>query len=148
MSYKSIFLALVLVTLSGCAVYGGNTGYGHRGYDRGHSTTYYQVQRQPVYVVPQPQRYNVYRDHGHHYEHRRQPTRYYVPAPQPRYYHSAKSPHYREHRVDHSQARWEGRRERDDDNRQQRHRQQRHDQQRGAERHSDERRGWERQRNQ
>lgn len=147
MNSKSILLLLVLVSLSGCAVYGGNAGYGHRGYDRGYTTTYYQVQRQPVYVVQQPQRYKVYRDDSRHHDHRRQPTRYYVPAPQPRHYHGAKSPNYHERRVDHAQARWEGRRERDDDNRQQRHRQQRYEQPSRAERNRDEPRGWERQRN-
>ena len=142
MTSKSIFLVLVLVSLSGCAVYGGNTGYGHRGYDRGHTATYYRVQRQPVYVVPQPQRYKAYRGDARHYHQHPQPIRYYVPAPQSRHYHSAKSAGYREQRLDHAQARWDNRRERDDHNRQQRYRQEQHDQLRGSKRNSDERRGW------
>ena len=138
MSYKSILLALLVLSVSGCAVYGGGSGYGHRGYDRGHSTTYYQVQRYPVYVVPQP-RYKAHQHDGRRYDDYRQPSRYYVPAP-----------HSRHYQVAQPYARWDGRRDRDTSRKYQQHqqpRQQRHNEQRGGDRHEDNQRGWERQRN-
>jgi hypothetical protein len=150
MSYKSMLLALLVLSLSGCAVYGGDSGYGQRSYDRGHSTTYYQVQRSPVYVVPQ-QRYPAYRHDGRRYDDQRHPPRYYVPAPQPRHYQTHKyQPHQYQNRPDyrvtHPRAGWEGRRDRDLRG-YQLPRQQHHDAQRGGERRGDNRRGWERQRN-
>ncbi|MGG5872079.1 hypothetical protein [Pseudomonas peli] len=145
MSYKSMLLALLVLSLSGCAVYGGGSGYGHRGYDRGPSTTYYQVQRYPVYVVPQPQRYD---DHRH-------PPRYYVPAPKPRHYQTHKYQKRHDYRVTQPRAGWDGRRDRDHSRNHQQQRPQRHDVLRNADRRGDDRRegrrderkGWERQRN-
>ncbi|MCZ4324034.1 hypothetical protein [Pseudomonas anguilliseptica] len=148
MSYKSMLLALLVLTLSGCAVYGGGSGYGHRGYDRGHSNTYYQVQRYPVYVVPQPQRYKAYQHDGRRYDDHRHPSRYYVPAPQPRHYQTHKYQKRHDYRVVQPQAGWDGRR---DHYRNHQQRAQRHDAQWGGERRGgdrrDDRKGWERQRN-
>jgi hypothetical protein len=151
MSYKSVLLALLVLSVSGCAVYGGGSGYGHRGYDRGHSSTYYQVQRYPVYVVPQPKRYKAYRHDGRHFDDRRQLPRDYVPAPQPRYYPSHTYSQQHDYRVAQPYAGWDGRRDRDSS----RGHKQRHDAkddgERRSERHGDDRRddrkGWERQRN-
>lgn len=139
MSYKSIFLALLLVSLSGCAAYG-DSGYGHRGYERGHSNTYYQVQRYPVYVVPQ--RYKAYRHDERHYDDHRQPPRYYAPAPQPRHYQAHRYQKNHDYRVTQPHAGWDGNRDRDYSRNHQPSRPQRHDVSRG-----DDRRGWERQRN-
>ena len=67
MSYKSIVVALLGLSLTGCAVYGGG-GYGHRGYDRGYTTVYYRTQPYPVYVVPRYERHGIrrrsYRGYG------------------------------------------------------------------------------------
>jgi hypothetical protein len=155
MSYKSMLLALLVLSLSGCAVYGGGSGYGHRGYDRGHSNTYYQVQRYPVYVVPQPQRYKAYHHGGRRYDDHRHPSRYYVPAPKPRHYQTHKYQNRHDYRVMQPRAGWDGRRDRDHSRNHQQQRPQRHDAQRGGERRGDDRRegrrdeskGWERQRN-
>ncbi|VXB26543.1 conserved exported hypothetical protein [Pseudomonas sp. 8BK] len=148
MSYKSMLLALLVLTLSGCAVYGDGSGYGHRGYDRGHSNTYYQVQRYPVYVVPQPQRYKAHQHDGRRYDDHRHPSRYYVPAPQPRHYQTHKYQKRHDYRVVQPQAGWDGRR---DHYRNHQQRAQRHDAQWRGERRGDDRRderkGWERQRN-
>jgi len=151
MSYKSMLLALLVLSLSGCAVYGGGSGYGHRGYDRGHSNTYYQVQRYPVYVVPQP-RYEAYHHDGRRYDEHRHPPRYYVPAAQPRHYQSNQYHKRHDYRVAQPYAGWDGRRDRDySRNNYHQQRAQRHDAQRGGERRGDDRRderkGWERQRN-
>lgn len=151
MLFKSMIIALLGLVLTGCAVYGGS-GYGHRGYDRGHSTTYYHVQRYPVYVVPQPQRYKVYSYDGRRYDDHRHPPRYYVPAPQSRHYQDRKRHAYR---MMQPHAGWDGHRDRDYSRSHQQPRQQRHDVQRGGERRGDDRRddrrderkGWERQRN-
>jgi hypothetical protein len=145
MSYKSMFLALLLVSLSGCAAYGGDSGYGYRGYERGHANTYYQVQRYPVYVVPQ-QRHQAYRYDGRRYDDHRQPPRYYVPAPQPRHYQTHKYQRGHDYRVTQPHAGWDGKRDRDYSRSHQQPRQQRHDAQRDPERSRDDRRGWERQR--
>lgn len=146
MSYKSMLLALLFVSLSGCAVYGGGSGYGHRSYDRHYSTSYYQVQRYPVYVVPQ-QRYPAYRHDGRRHEDYRQPPRYYVPAPPPRHYQPHTYQRRHDYRAVQPRAGWDNRpreyfRERPQ------HRQERYDGRRhGGEQRRDERRGWERQRN-
>ncbi|MFP6848723.1 MAG: hypothetical protein VCA57_08470 [Pseudomonas sp.] len=135
MSYKSIILAVLLVSLSGCAVYGG--GYGHPGYDRYYSTTYYQTQPYPVYVVPQ-QRYPAYR-----YDERRYaPPRHYVPAPPPRHYQSYKP----QGRADYRVAPPRAHNQRHDSGGQQQSRPSRNDVLRGANSRDDNRRGWERQR--
>ncbi|MDZ4336586.1 MAG: hypothetical protein U1A62_23200 [Pseudomonas sp.] len=151
MSYKSMLLALLVLSLSGCAVYGGGSGYGHRGYDRGHSSTYYQVQRYPVYVVPQPQRYKAYHHDGRRYDDHRHPSRYYVPAPQPRHYQTHKYQNRHDYRVTQPRAGWDGRRDRDHSRNHQQQRSQRHDAQWSGERRGgdrrDDRKGWERQRN-
>lgn len=145
MSYKSMLLALLVLSLGGCAVYGGGSGYGHRGYDRGHSHTYYQVQRYPVYVVPQPQRYRAYHHDGRRYGDHRHAPRYYVPAPQPRHYQTHQYQKRHDYRIVQPHAGWDGRRDH------YRNQQQRHDAQWGGERRGgdrrDERKGWERQRN-
>ncbi|MHA6492799.1 hypothetical protein ACX0MV_06055 [Pseudomonas borbori] len=82
MSYKSMLVALLGLSLTGCAVYGGEGGYGHRGYDRNHSTTYYHVQRYPVYVVPGHKRHHDYRHDRRRYDdYHRHAQRHYAPAP-------------------------------------------------------------------
>lgn len=141
MSYKSVLLALLLVSLSGCAVYGGGSGYGHRGYDRGHANTYYHVQRYPVYVMPHP-RYKVYHHDRRRYDDDRHPPRYYVPAPQPRHYQTHKYLKRHDYPAVQPHAGWDDRRDRDYSRGHQQSRQHRHDAPR-----RDDRRGWERQRN-
>nr|WP_298143006.1 hypothetical protein [uncultured Pseudomonas sp.] len=122
MSYKSIVVALLGLSLTGCAVYGGG-GYGHRGYDRGYTTVYYRTQPYPVYVVPRYERHdNHYRQH------------YYVRAPLPPRYQSPRHSDRHDYRIAQPQARWDDRRGRVDDRRHQQHSQGRYD---------DRRRGWE-----
>lgn len=155
MSYKSMLLALLVLSLSGCAVYGGGSGYGHRGYDRGHSNTYYQVQRYPVYVVLQPQRYKAYHHDGRRYDDHRHPSRYYLPTQKSRHYQAHKYQKRHDYRVLQPYAGWDGRRDRDHSRNHQQHWSPRHDAQWAGERRGDdrrdgqrdERRGWERQRN-
>ncbi|MDX1297347.1 MAG: hypothetical protein R3260_03765 [Pseudomonas sp.] len=150
MSYRAMLVAMLLVSLSGCAVYGGGSGYSHRGYDRGHSNTYYQVQRYPVYVVPQPQRYRAYRHDGRYYEDHRQPPRHYAPAPQSRHYQAHRYQKQHDYRVTPPRAGWDGSRDRDYSRSHKKSRQQRQDVQRDEERRGDDRRdekrGWERRR--
>lgn len=146
MSYKSMLLALLVLSLGGCAVYGGGSGYGHRGYDRGHSHTYYQVQRYPVYVVPQPKRYGAYHHDGRRYDDHRHAPRYYVPAPQPRHYQTHQYQKRHDYRIVQPHAGWDGRRDHYRNQQQQRHDAQWGGERRGGDRR-DERKGWERQRN-
>jgi hypothetical protein len=150
MTYKSMLLLLLFVSLSGCAVYGGG-GYGHREYDRGQSNTYYQVQRYPVFVLPQPQRSKNYRHDGQHSDDRRYSPRYYVPAPQPRHYQSHTYPQRHDYRVAQPYAGWDGRRDRDSSRGHKQRHAAEHDGERRFERRGDDRRdnweGWERQRN-
>jgi|GEM_PF-1365177 len=73
MSCKFLCVVLLSLSLGGCVAYGGG-GYGHRGYERHYSTTYYQVQRHPVYVVQYPRHKEIrYYDkrHGYHHDGRR-----------------------------------------------------------------------------
>ena len=121
MAYKSILVALLGLSLGGCAVYGG--GYGHRGYDRSYTTVYYRAPSYPVYVVPR------YERHDKHY-------RYYAPVPlSPRYQPERHSGH-RDYRFAQPQARWDDRRGRTNDG-------WRQHQQHSQGRHDDRRRGWE-----
>jgi hypothetical protein len=60
MPYKAMLLALLMLSVSGCAVYGGS-GYAHRvyyqdGYDQRHTNPYYRQPPHRVYAIP-PQRY-------------------------------------------------------------------------------------------
>ena len=150
MPYKTMLLALLLMSLSGCAVYGGGSGYGDHRYDRVHSSTYYQVQRYPVYAVPQPHRYKAYRHDGRRYDDHRQPPRYYAPAPQPRDYQAHRYQKRHDDRAPQPRASWGGHAERNFSRSHQASRQQRADTSRYEERRADERRdskrGWERQR--
>lgn len=151
MIYKSMLVVVLLfVSLSGCAVYGGG-GYAHREYNRGQSNTYYQVQRYPVYVLPQPQRYSNYRYGGRHSDDRRYSPRYYEPAPHPRHYQSHTYPQRHDYRVVHPYAGWDGRRDRDSSRSHKQRNAARHDGERRFERQGndrrDDRKGWERQRN-
>ncbi|SFJ28905.1 hypothetical protein SAMN05216206_3860 [Pseudomonas guineae] len=146
MPYKTMLLALLLMSLSSCAVYGGGSGYGNHRYDRGHSNTYYQVQRYPVYVVPQPRRYQTHRHDGRRYDDHRQPPRYYAPAPQPRDYQARRYQKRHDYRVTQPRAGWDGNRDHDYSRGHQQSRQQRYDAQRDEDHRRDERRGWDQQR--
>lgn len=78
---KSMLVALLGFSLTGCAVYG-DSGYGggYRDYDR----QYYpgaHVQRSQVYGAP---RVYVYEDRR--YDRRYSPPRHYAPPPPPRYF--------------------------------------------------------------
>ncbi|WP_341304950.1 hypothetical protein [Pseudomonas sp. TMP25] len=145
MSFKSVLLALLVLSLSGCAVYGGNNGYGQRGYERGHAKSYYHVQRYPVYGAPQYHRQPTYRHDGQRYDHPN-PPRYYIPAPQPRHYQTHKYQKGHGYRMTQPHAGWDGRRDRDYSRSYKQDRQPRHDAAHRAERYEDNRRGWERQR--
>lgn len=73
---KALLSALLVLSLTGCAVYGG--GY-DRGYQHGHNYRYHDGYRRdyhspPVYVVPR------------HYDNRRHDARGYAPPPPPRYH--------------------------------------------------------------
>ncbi|UCJ16449.1 hypothetical protein K5Q02_22140 [Pseudomonas sp. MM211] len=82
---KSMLVALLGFSLTGCAVYG-DSGYGggYRDYDR----QYYpgaHVQRSQVYGAP---RVYVYEDRRYdsRYDRRYSPPRHYAPPPPPRYF--------------------------------------------------------------
>lgn len=167
MLFKSMLIALLGLFLTGCAVYGG--GYGHRGYDRHYSSTYYQVHRQPVYVVPRYQRHDGHRyydgrrhddrhdgrhdgrryDDGRHSQHR------YIPVPVPRHYQSNGHKLRHDYRAVQPQAGWDRRREQRQEDwgsrrqeiRQQGHNARQDDRRRGDGQRDGERRGWERQQN-
>jgi len=147
MSYRAMLVALLLASLSGCAVYGGGSDYGHRGYERGHSNTYYQVQRYPVYVVPQPQRYRAYRHDERHYEDHRHPPRHYAPPQQRRHHQAHRYQKQHDYRVTQPHAGWDGSHGRDYSRSHKQSRQQRHDAQRDEDHRRDDRRdekrGWE-----
>lgn len=89
MLFKSMLIALLGLFMSGCVAYGGS-GHGYRGHDRHYSTTYYQVPRQTLYVVP-----HYYRHDKHRYEVRRYDVRRYEGDWQaPQRYKSAPAPHH------------------------------------------------------
>jgi len=93
MSIKLLFAAAIGYLLTGCVAYGDTYDSRYRGYDRGHTKTYYYsppVQRiyVPVYVVP---RYDRHDERRRYYdERRRHDSHAYRPHPQ----HYAPAPHY------------------------------------------------------
>lgn len=85
MAYRSMLIALLGLSLTGCAVYGDGYGYGY-----GHhyySTDYYHVDRYPVYVAPRVYYHGGYRYDGpryydgKRYYDGRHDQRRYLPAP-------------------------------------------------------------------
>jgi hypothetical protein len=86
MFYKSMLAALLGLSLTGCAVYGGGYDYGYRGHDRYYSNNHYQARRDPVYGVPryyghEGRRYDGRRHDVRRYDRRRFDKRRYLPAP-------------------------------------------------------------------
>jgi len=93
MSYKYLLVALLGLSMTGCAVYGDGYDHGYRNHDRGYYGGHDRVQRHPVYVAPRyysydDRRYSTSRYTGRHYDQRR-----YVPPP--RYYGNDRRPEYR-----------------------------------------------------
>lgn len=96
MSFKSMLLAVLGLSMTGCAVYGDSYDRGYRSYDRGYYSGSNQVQRYPVYVEPRynsyyDRRHDRYRDDRRYYDNRRYvdpryDARRYAPAPPPRHY--------------------------------------------------------------
>lgn len=98
MSYKSMLIALLGLSLTGCAVYGDSYDHDYRGYDRHYSSGYHnhrQVQRYPVYVAPRYYGYDDRRHDRHRYDDRRHDQRRYAPAPPPRYSNHDRRPDHR-----------------------------------------------------
>jgi hypothetical protein len=116
MFYRVLLVALLGLTLTGCAVYGGGYDHAYRGHDRYYAGSSYQVQRYPVYVVPRHYGYDNRRYDRRHFDNQRYdqqrfyPQRHdqrrYLPAPPARF-----SNHERRsgHRIDgrHDQRRYD-----------------------------------------
>jgi hypothetical protein len=95
MPYKVLLAALLGLSLTGCAVYGGGYDHAYRGHDRYYAGSSYQVQRYPVYVAPRHYGYDNRRYDRRHFDNRRHdPRRFnqqrhdqrrYLPAPPARF---------------------------------------------------------------
>ncbi|UTW07012.1 hypothetical protein [Pseudomonas benzenivorans] len=92
MLYKYMLAAVLGLSMTGCAVYGGGYDHGYRGHDRYYPSNRYQVQRYPVYVAPRyyshdARHYDSHRHDDKRYDGRRYDQRRYLPAPSPRMLH-------------------------------------------------------------
>jgi hypothetical protein len=95
MPYKVLLAALLGLSLTGCAVYGGGYDHAYRGHDRYYAGSSYQVQRYPVYVAPRHYGYDNRRYDRRHFDNRRHDPRHfnqqrhdqrrYLPAPPARF---------------------------------------------------------------